>query len=481
MPPSHYPRYAQFYIEEHTNSPGRSQGHGHGEGRSYSHSPAAAAASTTTAATATAAATTATGATNNTPSYGDSSSMDDRDCVSTGKRAINLNENRVLEHNSTTQIARSLKGNYSTSSTSPDLGATVDALSYVHETTNDSQDDFLSAYQSDKQGNFYLNTQTSTFSKSQEQDQSALKANLEPEPLLACSPAANYPQSHAHHQDIAPYDAYCPNNSPESGMEDNFTPNTSDLALKLEAAHSSEPFKTDCENTASTISSNSELYNNEDGVEVNFTPNSQDLEPELEADHTSVPLKKDCANTASTVSSDSELYNNDDGVELSFTPNSQDLGLDLEAAHSIEPLKKDLAKTASTVSSDSELYNNDDGVEVSFTPNSQDLELELEADHTSVPLKKDLAKTARTVSSDSELYNNDDGVEEGFTPNSQDLEPDLELESDHYREPLKKDLAKTSKSSPFANESQDALLSKSISDTCRVHVLPSEKGLKSFS
>ena len=477
LPPSHYPRYAQFYIEEHTNSPGRSQGHGHGEGRSYSHSPAAAAASTTTAATATAAATTATGATNNTPSYGDSSSMDDRDCVSTGKRAINLNENRVLEHNSTTQIARSLKGNYSTSSTSPDLGATVDALSYVHETTNDSQDDFLSAYQSDKQGNFYLNTQTSTFSKSQEQDQSALKANLEPEPLLACSPAANYPQSHAHHQDIAPYDAYCPNNSPESGMEDNFTPNTSDLALKLEAAHSSEPFKTDCENTASTISSNSELYNNEDGVEVNFTPNSQDLEPELEADHTSVPLKKDCANTASTVSSDSELYNNDDGVELSFTPNSQDLGLDLEAAHSIEPLKKDLAKTASTVSSDSELYNNDDGVEVSFTPNSQDLELELEADHTSVPLKKDLAKTARTVSSDSELYNNDDGVEEGFTPNSQDLEPDLELESDHYREPLKKDLAKTSKSSPFANESQDALLSKSISDTCRVHVLPSKKGL----
>ena len=326
LPPSHYPRYAQFYIEEHTSSPGRRQGHGHSEG--HSHSPAAAAATTTPTATATAA-TTATGTTNTTPSYGDSSSMDDRDCVSTGKRAINLNENRVLEHNSTTQIARSLKGNYSTSSTSPDLGATVDALSYVHETTNDSQDDFLSAYQSDKQGNFYLNTQTSTFSKSQEQDQSALKANLEPKLLQACSPAAKYLQSHAHHQDIAPNDAYCPNNSPESGMEDNFTPNTSDL--------------------------------------------------------------------------------------------------DLEADHSSEPLKTDLAKTASTVSSNSELYNNDDGTEVSFTPNSQDLKLELEAAHSS--------------------------------------------------EPLKKDLAKTSNSSPFANESQDELLSKSISDTCRVHVLPSKKGL----
>ena len=530
LPPSHYPRYAQFYIEEHTNSPGRRQCHGHSEG--HSHSPAAAAATTTPTATATAtAATTATGATNTTPSYSNASSMDDRGCVSSGKRAINLNKNRVLEPNSTTQIARSLKGNYSTSSTSPDLGATVDALSYIQETTNASQDDFLSPYQSDKQGNFYLNHQTSTFSKSQEQDQSALKANLEPKPLQACSPSANYPQSHGHHQDIAPYDAYCPNNSPESGMEDNFTPNTSDLALKLEAAHSSEPFKTDCENTASTISSNSELYNNDDGTEVNFTPNSQDLEPELEADHTSVPLKKDCANTASTVSSDSELYNNDDGVELSFTPNSQDLGLDLEAAHSIEPLKKDLAKTASTVSSDSELYNNDDGAEVNFTlnsqnlepelelelksvhsseplkkdlakttstissdselyndgdgvemglaPNSQDLEPELEADHTSVPLKKDLAKTTSTVSSDSELYNNDDGVEVNFTPNNQDLEPDLELEleTNHSSGPLKKDLAKTSKSSSFANESQNELLSKSISDTCRVHVLPSKKGL----
>ena len=429
LPPSHYPRYAQFYIEEHTNSPGRSQCHGHGEGRSYSHSPAAA-ATTTSVATATAA-TTATGSTNTTPSYGNSSSMDDRGCVSSGKRAINLNENRVLEHNPITQIARSLKGNYSTSSTSPDLGATVDALSYVHETTNASQDDFLSPYQSDKQGNFYLNPQTSTFSKSQEQDQSALKANLEPKPLQACSPSAKYHQSHAHHQDIAPYDAYCPNNSPESGMEDNFTPNTSDLALKLEADHSSEPLKTDLAKTASTVSSNSELYNNDDGVEVNFTPNSQDLEPELEADHTSVPLKKDCANTASTVSSDSELYNNDDGVELSFTPNSQDLGLDLEAAHSIEPLKKDLAKTTSTVLSDSELYNNDDGAEVSFTPNNQDLELELE----------------------------------------------LELDAGHSSGPLKKDLAKTSNSSPFANESQDELLSKSISDTCRVHVLPSKKGL----
>ncbi|MCK0514469.1 hypothetical protein MXE38_06315 [Anaerobiospirillum sp. NML120448] len=426
LPPSHYPRYAQFYIEEHTSSPGRSQGHGHSEGRSYSHSPAAADATTTTAATATAA-TTATGATNTTPSYGNASSMDDRGCVSSSKRAINLNENRVLEHNSTTQIARSLKGNYSTSSNSPDLGATVDALSYVHETTNASQDDFLSPYQSDKQGNFYLNHQTSTFSKSQEQDQSALKANLEPELLQACSPAANYPQSHAHHQDIAPYDAYCPNNSPESGMEDNFTPNTSDLALKLEADHSSEPLKTDLAKTASTISSDSELYNNDDGTEVSFTPNSQDLEPELEADHTSVPLKKDLAKTASTVSSDSELYNNDDGVEVSFTPNSQDLELDLEAAHSIEPLKKDLAKTASTISSDSELYNNDDGTEVSLTPNSQGLELELEAAHSS--------------------------------------------------ETLKKDLAKTSNSSPFANESQDELLSKSISDTCRVHVLPSKKGL----
>ena len=232
LPPSHYPRYAQFYIEEHTNSPGRSQGHGH--------SPAAAAATTTTAATATAT-TTATGATNTTPSYGNASSMYDRGCVSSGKRAINLNENKLLEPNPTTQIARSLKGNYSTSSTSPDLGATVDALSYVHETTNDSQDDFLSPYQSDEQGNFYLNPQTSTFSKSQEQDQSALTANLEPKPLQACSPSAKYHQSHGHHQNIAPYDAYCPNNSPESGMEDNFTPNTSDLDLDLEADYSSEP------------------------------------------------------------------------------------------------------------------------------------------------------------------------------------------------------------------------------------------------
>ena len=432
LPPSHYPRYAQFYIEEHTSSPGRSHGHGHGEGRSYSHSPAAAAATTTPSATATAA-TTATGTTNTTPSYGDSSSMDDRDCVSSGKRAINLNENRVLEHNSTTQIARSLKGNYSTSSNSPDLGATVDALSYVHETTNASQDDFLSPYQSDKQGNFYLNPQTSTFSKSQEQDQSALKANLEPEPLQACSSSAKYHQSHAHHQDIAPYDAYCPNNSPESGMEDNFTPNTSDLALKLEADHSSEPLKTDL------------------------------------------------AKTASTISSDSELYNNDDGTEVSFTPNSQGLVLDLEleADQSSEPLKKDLAKTASTISSDSELYNDDDGVEEGFTPNSQDLEpdLELESDHYREPLKKDLAKTASTVSSDSELYNNDDGVEVSFTPNNQDLGLDLELEADQSSEPLKKDLAKTSNSSPFANESKDELLSKSISDTCRVHVLPSKKGL----
>ncbi len=255
LPPSHYPRYAQFYIEEHTNSPGRRQCHGHSEGHSHSHSPASAAATTTTAATATAtAATTATGATNTTPSYGNASSMEDRSCVSSGKRAINLNENRVLEHNPTTQIARSLKGNYSTSSNSPDLGATVDALSYIQETTNASQDDFLSPYQSDKQGNFYLNHQTSTFSKSQEQDQSALKANLEPKPLQACSPSANYPQSHGHHQDIAPYDAYCPNNSPESGMEDNFTPNTSDLALKLETDHSSEPLKTDLAKTASTVS-----------------------------------------------------------------------------------------------------------------------------------------------------------------------------------------------------------------------------------
>ena len=434
LPPSHYPRYAQFYIEEHTSSPGRSQGHGHGEGRSYSHSPAAAAASTTTAATATAAATTATGATNTTPSYGNASSMDDRGCVSSSKRAINLNENRVLEHNSTTQIARSLKGNYSTSSTSPDLGATVDALSYVHETTNASQDDFLSSYQSDKQGNFYLNNhQSSTFSPSQEQDQSALKANLEPKPLQACSPAAKYHQSHGHHKDIAPYDAYCPNNSPESGMEDNFTPNTSDLALKLEVDHSSEPLKTDLAKTASTISSDSELYNNDDEVEVNFTLNSQNLEPELE--------------------------------------------LELKSVHSSEPLKKDLAKTTSTISSDSELYNDDDGAEVSLTPNSQDLglDLELEADHYSEPLKKDLTKTTSTVSSDSELYNNDDGVEVNFTPNNQDLEP--ELEADHYSEPLKKDLAKTSNSSPFANESQDELLSKSISNTCRVHVLPSKKGL----
>ena len=576
LPPSHYPRYAQFYIEEHTSSPGRSQCHGHSEG--HSHSPAAAAATTTPTATATAA-TTATGTTNTTPSYGESSSMDDRDCVSTGKRAINLNENRVLEPNPITQIARSLKGNYSTSSTSPYLGATVDALSYVHETTNASQDDFLSPYQSDKQGNFYLNPQTSTFSKSQEQDQSALKANLEPKPLQACSPAANYPQSHAHHQDIAPYDAYCPNNSPESGMEENFTPNTSDLALKLEVDHSSaplktdlakttstissdselynnddgtevsftpnsqdleldleleddhysEPLKTDLAKTTSTVSSDSELYNNEDGIEVSFTPNSQDLEPELEADHTSVPLKKDCANTASTVSSDSELYNNDDEVEVSFAPNSQDLELELELgeAHSSETFKTDYENTTSTVSSESELYNNDDGVEVNFTPNSQDLELELEleADHTSVPLKKDLAKTASTVSSDSELYNNDDGVEVSLTTNSQDLELELELEAAHYSEPLKKDLAKTasslssdselynnddgvelsftpnnqdleldleaahsseplkkdlaktSNSSPFANESQDELLSKSISDTCRVHVLPSKKGL----
>ena len=474
LPPSHYPRYAQFYIEEHTSSPGRSQGHGH--------SPAAAATSTTTAATATAA-TTASAATNNTPSYGDRSSMDDRGCVSSSKRAINLNENRVLEHNSTTQIARSLKGNYSTSSTSPDLGATVDALSYIHETTNASQDDFLSPYQSDKQGNFYLNPQTSTFSKSQEQDQSSLKANLEPELLQACSPSSKYHQSHAHHQDIAPYDAYCPNNSPESGMEDNFTPNTSDLALKLETDHSSEPLKTDLAKTASTISSDSELYNNDDGTEVSFTPNSQDLELELEADHTSVPLKKDLAKTASTVSSDSELYNDYDGVEEGFTPNSQDLepDLELESDHYREPLKKDLAKTASTVSSDSELYNNDDGVEVSFTPNNQDLELELEleAAHSSEALKKDLTKTASTVSSNSELYNNEDGVEVNFTPNNQDLEPDLELEleTNHSSGPLKKDLAKTSKSSSFANESQNELLSKSISDTCRVLVLPSKKGL----
>ena len=471
LPPSHYPRYAQFYIEEHTNSPVRSQGHGH--------SPAAAAATTTTTATATAA-TTATAAANTTPSYGNASSMDDRGCVSSGKRAINLIENRVLEPTPTTQIARSLKGNYSTSSTSPDLGVTVDALSYIQETTNASQDDFLSAYQSDKQGNFYLNPQTSTFSKSQEQDQSALKANLDPKPLLTCSPSVKYPQSHVHQQDIAPYDAYCPNNSPESEQKDNFTPNTSDLALKLEAAHSSEPLKTDCENTASTISSNSELYNNDDGVEVNFTPNSQDLEPELEADHTSVPLKKDLAKTASTVSSDSELYN-DDGVEVNFTPNNHDLepDLELESVHSCGPLKKDLAKTASTVSSDSELYNNDDGVEVSLTPNSQDLELdlELEADHYSEPLKTDLANTASTVSSNSELYNNDDGVEVSFTPNNQDLELELELEAAHYSEPLKKDLANTSNSSSFAYESQDELLSKSISDTCRVHVLPSKKGL----
>ena len=365
LPPSHYPRYAQFYIEEHTNTQGRSQCHGHGEGRS--NSPAAAAATTANNS-------------NNTPSYGNTSSMEDRGCVSSGKRAINLNENRVLEHNSTTQIARSLKGNYSTSSTSPDLGVTVDALSYVQETTNTSQDDFLTPYQSDEQGNFCLNNhQTSTFSPSQEQDQSALKDNLEPELLQAYSPSAKCPQSHVHHQDIAPYDAYCPNNSAESSMEANFTPNTSDL--------------------------------------------------DLEADHSSEPLKKDLAKTASTVSSDSELYNNEDGVEVSFTPNSQDLELELEAAHSSEPLKKDLAKTASTVSSDSELYNNDDddGVEVSFTPNSQDLELELEAAHSS--------------------------------------------------EALKKDLAKTSNSSHFANESQDELLSKSISDTCRVHVLPSKKGL----
>ena len=477
LPPSHYPRYAQFYIEEHTSSPGRSQGHGHSEG--HSHSPAAAAATTTPTATATAA-TTATGTTNTTPSYGDSSSMDDRDCVSTGKRAINLNENRVLEPSPTTQIARSLKGNYSTSSTSPDLGATVDALSYIHETTNDSQDDFLSAYQSDKQGNFYLNPQTSTFSKSQEQDQSSLKANLEPEPLQACSPSSKYHQSHVHHQDIAPYDAYCPNNSPESGQRDNFTPNTSDLALKLEADHSSEPLKTDLAKTASTVSSDSELYNNDDGIEVNFTLNSQNLEPELELElksvHSSEPLKKDLAKTASTVSSDSELYN-DDGAEVGFTPNSQDLEPELEADHYSELLKKDLAKTASTVSSDSKLYNNDDGVELSFTPNNQDLEPELEADHTSVPLKKDLAKTASTVSSDSELYNNDDGAEVSLTPNSQDLGLDLELEADHYSEPLKKDLAKTSKSSSFANESQNELLSKSISDTCKVHVLPSKKGL----
>ena len=473
LPPSHYPRYAQFYIEEHTNSPGRSQSHDHGEGRSYSHSPAAA-ATTTSVATATAA-TTATGATNTTPSYGDSSSMDDRGCVSSGKRAINLNKNRVLEPNSTTQIARSLKGNYSTSSTSPDLGATVDALSYVQETTNASQDDFLSPYQSDKQGNFYLNPQTSTFSKSQEQDQSALKANLEPKPLQACSPSAKYHQSHAHHQDIAPYDAYCPNNSPESGMEDNFTPNTSDLALKLEADHSSEPLKTDLAKTASTVSSDSEIYNNDDGTEVSFTPNSQGLEPELEADHTSVPLKKDLAKTASTISSDSELYNDYDGVEVNFTPNNQDLELELKSVHSSEPLKTDLAKTASTVSSDSEIYNNDDGTEVSFTPNSQGLEPELEAAHSSETLKKDLAKTASTVSSDSALYNNDDGVEVSFTPNSQDLE--LELEAEHYSETLKKYFAKTSNSSPFANEAQDELLSKSISDTCRVHVLPSKKGL----
>ena len=414
LPPSHYPRYAQFYIEEPTSSPGRSQGHGHSEG--HSHSPAAAAATTTTASTATAAKT-ATVATNTAPSYGNPSSMEDRSCVSSGKRAINLNENRVLEHNPTTQIARSLKGNYSTSSTSPDLGATVDALSYVHEATNASQDDFLSPYQSDKQGNFYLNPQTSTFSKSQEQDQSALKANLEPKPLQACSPSAKYHQSHAHHQDIAPYDAYCPNNSPESGREENFTPNTSDLALKLEVDHSSAPLKTDLAKTTSTISSDSELYNNDDGTELSFTPNNQDLELdlELETGHSSEPLKTDCENTASTVSSNIELYNNEDGIEVNFTSNNQDLehDLELESDQSSEPLKKDCAKTASSVSSDSELYNNDDGVAVSFTPNSQNLELDLElkADHSSESLKKDLAKTASTVSSESELYNNDDGVD----------------------------------------------------------------------
>ncbi len=88
-----------------------------------------------------------------------------------------------------------------------------------------------------------------------------------------------------------------------------------------------------------------------------------------------------------------------------------------------------------------------------------------------------MANTTIAVSSDSELYKNDNGVEVSFTPNSQDLELDLELGSDQSSEPLKKDLAKTSNSSPFANESQDALLSKSISDTCRVHVLPSKKGL----
>ena len=240
LPPSHYPRYAQFYIEEHTSSPGRSQCHGHGEGRS--HFPAAAAATTTTATAASAT------NTNTTPSYGNASSIDDRSCVSSGKKAINLNEKRVLEHNSTTQIARSLKGNYSTSSTSPDLGVTVDALSYVQETTNTSQDDFLTPYQSDEQGNFCLNPQSSAFSPSQEQDQSALTANLEPELLQACSPSAKCPQSHVHHQDIAPYDAYCPNNSPESGMEDNFTPNTSDL--DLEADHSSGPLKKDLAKTS---------------------------------------------------------------------------------------------------------------------------------------------------------------------------------------------------------------------------------------
>ncbi len=74
------------------------------------------------------------------------------------------------------------------------------------------------------------------------------------------------------------------------------------------------------------------------------------------------------AKTASTVSSDSELYNNDDGVEVNFTPNSQDLEpeleLELKSVHSSEPLKKDLAKTTSTISSDSELYNDGDGVEI---------------------------------------------------------------------------------------------------------------------
>ena len=82
-----------------------------------------------------------------------------------------------------------------------------------------------------------------------------------------------------------------------------------------------------------------------------------------------------------------------------------------------------------------------------------------------------MAKTASTVSSDSELYNNEDGVEVSFTSNNQDLELDLELGSDQSSEPLKTDLAKTSNSSPFDMKSQDELLSKSISDTCRVHVL----------